>query len=670
MSPLEESYLFLPGYVLFWTAFALVLALFVWRALFLVRLLLKGKKESRWGSPGRRLGTMLLWVLFQLCSLRRVSRKDVAGLGHFSIFWGFMLFLFSYLVYIFIGEGLGLSEPLRSSAFSHYFSFLLDAAGLVVLVALIWAALRRYVLRPPRLELTAEAAIILALIAVLMLGHFAIEGLRLNVAPPDNSSTPIREVVASFFSGMGLGWQKGLYLATWWLHTAVILGFLVYIPYSKHLHIMASPLNIFFRRRGPRSSLTLLDLEKAEGFGVGKVEDFTWKQLLDGYACTHCGRCQEACPAHSSGKPLNPKELILKVKDHMLEVGPGLLKSSPATPRPELIGDVITEEVIWECTTCGACQEECPVLIEHIQRVVDMRRHLVMERAKVPPTAESALRSLEARGHPWRGTTATRLDWAQGLGITTLAQNREVEYLYWTGCTSALEERSMKVAQALAQVLKRAGVSFGILGTEEVCCGEPARRLGNEYLFQLQAHQNIETLNKYGVKKVLTSCPHCFSTFKNEYPQLGGDFEILHHTQLLSRLLGEGKLSLGPLTTAVVYHDSCYLGRYNDIYSEPRKVLRSVPGLRLLEMERRGRQGFCCGGGGGRMWLEETIGQRINQMRTQEALNTGASAVATACPYCLQMFEDGIRAKGQEEHFKALDLAEILWAASQGSRTG
>ncbi len=299
-----------------------------------------------------------------------------------------------------------------------------------------------------------------------------------------------------------------------------------------------------------------------------------------------------------------------------------------------------------------------------------MRRHLVMERAQVPPTAESALRSLEARGHPWRGTTATRLDWAQGLGIMTLAQNREVEYLYWTGCTSALEERSMKVAQALAQVLKRAGVSFGILGIEEVCCGEPARRLGNEYLFQLQARQNLETFNKYGVKKVLTSCPHCFSVIRNEYPPLGGNSEVLHHPQLLSRLLGEGKLSPGPLTTAVVYHDSCYLGRYNDIYQEPRKVLRSVPGLRFLEMERKGRQGLCCGGGGGRMWQEETIGQRINQMRTQEALNTGANAVATACPYCLQMFEEGITAKGQEEHFKALDLAEILWAASRGSRTG
>ncbi len=332
MSPLEESYLLLPGYGLFWTAFALALALFVRRALFLVRLLLKGKKEPCWESPGRRLGTMLLWVLLQLCNLRRVSLKDAAGLGHFFIFWGFMLFLFSYLAYIFVGEGLGLSESLRNSAFSPYFSLLLDAAGLAVLVALIWAALRRYVLRPPRLELTAEASIILALISVLMLGHFAIEGLRLNVAPPDLSWSPIRGVAANFFSGMGLGWQKGLYLAMWWFHYAVILGFLVYILYSKHLHILASPLNIFFRRRGPRSTLALLDLEKAEGFGVGKMEDFTWKQLLDGYACTHCGRCQAACPAHSSGKPLNPKELILKVKEHMLEIGPGLLKGSPATP--------------------------------------------------------------------------------------------------------------------------------------------------------------------------------------------------------------------------------------------------------------------------------------------------------------------------------------------------
>ncbi|MBI4287190.1 MAG: 4Fe-4S dicluster domain-containing protein [Chloroflexi bacterium] len=682
MSPAAQTYLGIPGYIIFWVLFAVVVALFLQRAYKLWQFVRLGGPDSRSDHPGRRLATMISYVFLQKCSLRRFSWRDRAGLGHFFIFWGFMFFMFSYLIYIFVGDGLGLAEAIRATRFSTYYSLVLDTAGLLVLTAIVWAAVRRYVFRPNRLEITAEAAIILSLITVLMLSHLAIEGFLVNMSAGHVVSwTPIRQASADLFAGVDLGVQKGLFTGVWWLHYGLVLGFLVFIPYSKHLHIMSSPFNVAFRSFKPRGALVPIDLERSETFGVDKFEKFTWKQLLDGLACTHCGRCQVACPGWNSGKPLNPKEVTLELKDHMLEVGDAVLASkkaaAPAPPEgpgaasakqepavKDMVSDVITEEVIWECTTCRACQEECPVLIEHVQKFIDMRRHLVLERAQVPETALNALKSIESRGHPWRGTTLTRTDWTKGLGIKVMSEDRNIDILYWVGCTAALEDRNTRVAIALARVMQRAGVSFGILGGEETCCGETARRLGNEYVFQMLAQKNIELLKGYGVKKVVTACPHCFNTLKNEYPQFGGDFEVVHHTELLARLLAEGKISLGPSVTGkAVYHDSCYLGRYNEIYEQPRQLLNGMPGVEVVEMGRRRNRGFCCGGGGGRMWLEETIGQRINRMRTQEALDTGAKTVATACPYCLQMFEEGIRAKDIET-VKALDIAELIEAAT------
>jgi len=657
MFPGEVTYWFLPGYVLVWVLFAVALGLTVRRLYFLYRLLRLGRPERRFDHIGQRLKIALARVFLQVCSLRRVSLRDRAGLGHFFIFWGFMLFLASYLIYIFIGEGLRLGPYLEDTAFDRAFSFALDIAGVLVFLAIVWAFLRRYLFTPPRLERKAEAGIILALIAVLMASFLTMEGLRVNLT--ETAKAPVRDFIAGLFSGAGQGAQKGLYLGLWWLHYVIILAFLVYIPYSKHLHIMTIPFNAFFCSLEPRGRLKLMDLEAEETFGAGSVEGFTWKQLLDGYACTHCGRCQVNCPAWNSGKPLNPKEVVLHIKDHLLEVG-GRLLAGKEGERPDLISQVITEEVVWECTTCRACQEECPALIEHIPKIVDMRRHLVLERAAIPETAEGALRSLESRGHPWRGTTATRTGWLEGLEVPEIAQKQDAEYLFWVGCTGALEDRNIRVVKALAAVLLRAGVSFAVLGAEEVCCGDPARRLGNEYLFQLQAGQNIETLKRYGVRKIFTACPHCFNTLKNEYPQLGGEFEVFHHSQLLEEALKAGRLDLKQFNVRATYHDSCYLGRYNDIYAPPRELLRRVPGLKLVEMSRRGRQGFCCGGGGGRMWQEETIGRRINHIRTEEALETGCEVIATACPFCIQMFEDGLRSKEAEERVKALDLAEIV----------
>ncbi|MEE8472298.1 MAG: (Fe-S)-binding protein [Dehalococcoidia bacterium] len=661
-----QSYMFVPGYVVFWLLFILALVLFSQRAYRLVRFLRLGQGDDRLDRVGTRLGGMMAYVFLQVCSLRRVSLRDRAGLGHFFIFWGFVLFSLNYLVFIFVGEGLGLSHALRDNPLFLALALVVDIAGLFILAALIWAAARRYIVRPPRLEPSAEAGIILAVISFLMVAHYLIEGFGFNIiGDPMASYTPVGRTVAGMVSGFSPGAQVTLYWVVWWLHYLFILGFLVYIPRSKHLHLPAAPFNIFFRSRGPKGALVPIELETAESFGVGKVEAFTWKQLLDGYACTQCGRCQASCPAWISQKALNPKEVIHDIKEHLLEVGPALLTGSEPQ-RPDLVGAVVAEEAIWDCTTCRACQEECPVLIEHIQKLQDMRRFLVLEQAKIPEAAEGALRSIETRGHPWRGTTSTRTDWTEGLEVKLMAQDAQVDYLFWVGCTGALEERNMKVAASLARLLGKAGISFGILGTEETCCGDPARRLGNEYLFQTQVQRNIELFQNYGVKKIVTACPHCFNTIKNEYPQFGGNFDIIHHSQLIAELLDQGRLKLtGGPDQVVTYHDSCYLGRHNDIFDPPRQALQGISGLRLVEMERRRRGAFCCGAGGGHMWMEESAGTRINQLRTREALESGAGIVATACPFCLQMFEEGIGALGAESTLKARDLTELVEAAGQ-----
>jgi Fe-S oxidoreductase len=657
----QQSFMFIPGYVIFWLLFALAVVLFSQRAYRLVRFLRLGQRENRLDRVGTRFSGMLAYVFLQVCSLRRVSFRDRAGLGHLFIFWGFVLFSLSYVFFLFVGEGMGLSNALKDNSAFQALALAVDVAGLFILAALIWAAARRYLVRPPRLEPSAEAGIILAVISALMVAHYLIEGFGFNITgEPMASYTLVGRAVAGMVSGLDA--QVTLYWVVWWLHYLLILGFLVYIPRSKHLHLPAAPFNILFRSHRPKGALIPIELETAETFGVGKVESFTWKQLLDGYACAQCGRCQASCPAWLSQKTLNPKKVIHDIKEHLLEVGPALLTGSNPQ-RPDLVGTVVAEETVWDCTTCRACQEECPVLIEHIQKLQDMRRFLVLEKTQIPEAAEGALRSIETRGHPWRGTTATRTDWVEGLEVKVMAQDSQVDYLFWVGCTAALEERNMKVAAALARLLGKAGISFGILGAEETCCGDPARRLGNEYLFQMQVQHNIELFQNYGVKKIVTACPHCFNTIKNEYPQFGGNFEIVHHSQLITELLGQGRLKLnGGPDQVVSYHDSCYLGRHNGIFDPPRQALQAIFGLQLVEMERRRKGGFCCGAGGGHMWMEESAGTRINQLRTREALESGAGIVATACPFCLQMFEEGIGALGAEGTLKARDLTEVVEA--------
>ena len=473
---------------------------------------------------------------------------------------------------------------------------------------------------------------------------------------------PVGGAIANIFTGVNAEAAGVLQAFFWWAHLAIILGFAIYIPLSKHMHLVGAPINFYTRSLEARGALpTPTDLETAEVFGAHRVQDFTQRQLLDGYACAVCGRCTDVCPANISGKILSPMHIVENLKEHTLETAPGVIAGEDPQEEKPLIGRWIQEEALWDCLTCGACVEECPVGVEHISTIVDMRRYLVMEQAEMPETAMNALLSMEQRGHPWRGTTFTRTDWAEGLDIPLLADHPRAEVLFWVGCTAALEQRSQSVARSMASVLKRAGVDFAILGMEEGCTGDPARRMGNEYLYQIMAQQNIDTLNGYDVKKVVTICPHCFNTIKNEYPHLGGNYEVMHYSEFVSELIADGRIKpLVEMNTTLAFHDPCYLGRQNGIFDQPRAIAEAIPGLELVEMERSRSQSFCCGAGGGHMWVEESRGRRVNHVRTDHFLDTGADTVGVSCPFCLQMMEEGIGTKGAQNSHRAKDLLEIL----------
>ncbi len=635
-----------------------------------VRLIRQGKPEARFDHPVQRLMGALVIVLGQRKVLQRVPAGDWAGIGHATIFWGFLTLLFSYGIFIFAASAWRhLPEKLFTETGVRVYATYLDILAVVLLVMLSWALIRRWAVKPHRLsfDLTrnSDALITVGLIAGLMItailthSFYVAEG---GTGP--EADVIIGGLLGDWFTnlGLGVGAANILQAVFWWSHLALILGFSMYIPFSKHMHMFAAPANAFFRSLEPRGTLPTIDLENTERFGAGRVQDFTWKQLLDGYACAVCGRCSDACPANQTGKLLSPMHIVEGLKEHMVSIGhQGPRNPEHVEPAP-LIGHAISEQAIWDCVSCGACMEECPVVVEHIPTIVDLRRNLVLEESKVPETAMNALLSLEQRGHPWRGTQFSRTDWAEGLGVPTLAEKPDAEILFWVGCTAALEQRSQGVARSMAKVLKRAGVDFAILGDEETCTGDPARRLGNEYLFQTLAQQNIETLTRYGVKKVVTICPHCFNTMRNEYPQFGGNFEVLHYSQLIDELIQQGRVKpVKTVNTTMAYHDSCFLGRHNGVYDQPRKIAKAIPGLTLIEMSPRCRErGFCCGAGGGHMWLEESQGPRINHVRTDHFLETQADTIGVSCPYCLQMLTEGIQAKGLENEKQSRDVLEIL----------
>jgi Fe-S oxidoreductase len=493
---------------------------------------------------------------------------------------------------------------------------------------------------------------------------------------------PIASIIASIFTlGSALQWSGIL----WWVHICTILIFANYLPFSKHFHVYTSVPNVFFSSIDPVNTLAPIDFEEegVEKFGVVDIDDLTWKNLFDGFTCTHCGRCSEVCPANSTGKLLSPREVIVQIRERTFDFAPILLKQMNA-PKPaegeeapalvlteaeqaicekKFVGDYESVDALWQCTTCGACMQECPVMNEHVPAIVGMRRSLVMMDSNFPPLLQSAFSNLETNGTPWAFSPSERADWAQGTGVKTAADNPDFDIVFWVGCAGSFDDRAKKISVAFATLLQKAGVNFAILGTEEQCNGDVARRLGQEYLADMLIKANIETMNRYNVKKIVTFCPHCFNTMKNEYPSFGGNYEVVHHTEYLNELISEGKLKLKADNSekhTFTYHDSCYLGRYNNLYDEPRKIIASLPNVELAEVERNCDKAFCCGAGGGQMFLEETEGKRINVERTDELLATGADTIALNCPFCMTMVTDGVKANEKTDEVKVRDLAEIL----------
>jgi len=669
----KDYFGFLPGYVLFWGVFVIALGLFSYRIRQLLQYMFLGQKETDYKSWGKWITNTFTYVFTQLCQLKNFRSKDRAPLGHALMAWGFFVFVVFYFFLFILAQGFGLAG-LEDTSFAFYLTWVMDFMAVFIVISAGWGLIRRFIVRPARLkgEQTVEALIILLSVFTHPFAYLFNEATIIAQGAPaawlaHSLLPPVSAWLSHLFTGSAAVTLQNWHIAFFWADWLTVLFVLVYIPYSRYLHVIASIFNGILRSRQPYGALKSIDLEKAESIGTATIDKLTWKQNLDLYACVVCGNCQELCPAYVTGKPLNPKKVIQDLKKQLLKAGPELVKAkakgavAPDTVNVTLAGKVILEDEIWACTTCGACDTVCPVWVQHVDKIVDLRRNLVLEQSVLPETAAGALQSIEKRGHPWRGTTLNRTDWTKGLDIKTLAEEPKVDILYWVGCTEALEERSVKVAQSFAKLMKQAGLNFGILGAEESCCGDPARRLGNEYLYQMQAQSNIELLKGYGVKKIVTGCPHCYNTLKNEYPQFGGNFDVMHHTELIAGLLKDGKIKVARGNADIItYHDSCYLGRYNEIYQSPRQILKSLPDVKLVEMEKNKKRGFCCGGGGGRLWLEERIGQRISENRIDQVMATKAQTVATACPYCLQMFNDAIKAKQTEETLKVKDIAELI----------
>ncbi len=658
MSPSHQWYGVLPGWLVFYALIVIALALFVHRVAYLFRLMQIGKPTARWDHTPARLRAVVVFVLGQL----RLLRGDFwPGLMHATIFWGFIILTLGTLE--FFGKGVTEAFFLPFLSDTPAYLILQDVFSLLVIAAVAYAAFRRLVTKPKRLTLSVEGLVILLLIFGLMVTDLVADAIRIILAPAATDRWSFAgSALAGALAGLpSLGVQT-LFHVSWWLHAAILLGFLVWLPYSKHLHIMAAPFNVFFAPLTPKGEFASADLEHAETFGVGALAEFTWKDLFDLYNCTECGRCTSGCPATISGKKLDPKLLILDLQAHLLESGPRLLgKGGNGHAAKAVVGEVITDNVLWACTTCRWCVDSCPVFIEHVPKIVDMRRWLVLTEGRFPAELQPTFRNLENNGNPWQIAWQTRADWAKDLGVRVMSDVSQAEYLYWVGCYGSFDERNKKVARAFVKLLQAAGLDFAILGTEEKCTGEPARRIGHEYLFQTLAQENVQTLKRYRFQKIITACPHCFNTIRNEYPQFDGRFQVMHHTELLDELVRSGRLRVArEREDRITYHDPCYLGRYNDVYDPPRRVLRSVCRGELVEMHLSKSNGFCCGGGGGRVWMEEHEGRRVNQVRVEHAMEVNPDVLASACPFCLTMFEDGVKGKGVADKIKTRDIAELV----------
>ncbi len=662
------------GRIIYVLLFLFAIGFFCRNAYRLFALLCLGRWENRFDQLFDRFKNMVAYAFGQL----RVIQTPY-GINHFLIFWGFMTLLMMNTEFLVSGL-----FPQFTFAFLGEYIYgpllvLTEIMSIVVLISVVVAAARRIFFRPAHIDPTFDAFFILSLIALLMIFYFGYHAGEIALQETEwDGWMPVSKALAGTFASTGSAhfWKS----FSWWIHAIVLLVFLNYLPYSKHLHVLTAIPNCFFRAFSFVRTVPRLTFEQGEEFGISKITQFSWKELLDFMSCTECGRCQAACPANATGKLLNPKELIHQGKYNLFENGNDLLATrrfdtlapapDDATLRVPLIGgdrrNSVAEQALWACTTCGACMMECPVFIEHVPKIVEMRRHLVMEQAKFPDELLTFFENSEQRFNPWGIAPTDRTKWTQDLDIPLIQdlveQGKKIDYLFYVGCSGAYDSRSRSISVAMSRILKAAGVTWGILGNEEKCCGDSLRRLGNEYVFEKIAVDNIATFNKYGIQRIVTCCPHGYSTLKNDYRQYGAEFEVIHHSELIAQFIREGKIKLSPKANGrTVYHDSCYLGRYNDIYEAPRGVLRSANGgVEPLEMERNRQKSFCCGAGGGRMWMEELEGKRIYLERTQEALKTNPSTIAVACPFCMTMFEDGVKEEGVQDKVQVKDIAEIV----------
>jgi len=610
-----------------------------------------GAKDNRTDNPSERFGSMMKDAVGQ----SRVV-KGPFGMNHAMLFWSFLVLVLLNAEFLINGLIPSVSFAILPAGIYSVLFNLFDLVSLLVLVAVV-LALGRKLFAPPYPEARSfEAFFILSMIATLMIAYFFLHGAEIALGESKGSSF-ISGLVAQGLSSASPEYIHSFGSTSWWVHAIVLLVFMNFLPYSKHMHVMTALPNVFFRSFDKPFLMDREVYEKDATYGVSRVDEFSWKDLLDSFTCTECGRCQDNCPANLTDKPLNPRELMHIIKDNLNANGKNIKADGAKTP---LIGEgahSVSEDSIWSCVTCGSCMSSCPVFIEHYPKLIKLRRHLVEMEAKFPEELLNLFENMEQRSNPWGIAPSERTKWCSNLELNEF-DSEKTEYLLFVGCAGAFDSRSKQISLALTQVLDAAGVSYGILGKDELCCGDSVRRLGNEYLFEKMAKQNIETFKSKGVTKIITQCPHCFTTLKNDYKQFGIELEVMHHSEVISELIKQSKLKINSSTNdKIVFHDSCYLGRHNDVYEQPRDIIKSS-GAQVLEMDRNLDKSFCCGAGGGRMWLEEDLGERINVDRVQQALDQSPDSICVSCPYCMTMFEDGLKDLNKED-VRVQDIAEL-----------
>jgi Fe-S oxidoreductase len=654
-----------PNPTLFSILLAAALIFFVWSCYRRFSLVTLGKPEDRFDHLGLRIWDMLLYAFGQ----KRVVEKPF-GINHFVIFWSFIILLIANGEFLVRGVFPQLGLSLLPAQIYHALLIAFDIVSLLTLVSITLSFGRRIFFPPPYMSTayvkarSPEAFLILSFIALLMLAYFCLHGAEIALGQEEAAGyMPVSSFVAGLMASLDNSTLQQLNGFCWWLHALVLLAFMCYLPLSKHMHILTAIPNCFFQSLGKPNTQPREEFTRGGTFGVGRVDGFTWKDLFDGFACTECGRCQNACPATATGKPLNPRQVVHAIKTNLLANGP-LLKRGGA-PLVPLIGEESegsnTEDTIWACTTCGACIEACPVMIEQMPKIVKMRRHLVETESRFPEELLNLFENMEQRSNPWGIAPTERTKWSSTMDVKPFEAGK-TEYLFYIGCAGTFDSRQKHVTVALATILDAAGVSWGVLGKDEKCCGDSLRRLGNEYVFDKMAKENVQLFREKGITKVITQCPHCFSTLKNDYRQYGIELEVIHHSELLDQLIKEGKLKLNKQVKElgnIVFHDSCYLGRHNDVYEAPRSVIETATGSAPTELERKRNNSFCCGAGGGRMWMEEHLGERINLKRVEEALSKNPDTICVTCPYCMTMFEDGLKDK-QAGQTRVRDIAEVV----------